>query len=75
MRTIPDIIAAAGGPSAIAAASGGTIKSDAVRKWSKIGIPDRHWRLLIDRAGSNPSELFAANEHVRCEASREVPAR
>lgn len=65
MRTIPEIIDAAGGAKAITAASGGTFKVDAVYKWPSIGVPDRHWPLLIQLAGATPDELFEANRLAR----------
>ena len=65
MRTISEIIKAAGGARAIHEASGGTFKTDAVYKWSEIGIPDRHWPLLIELAGATPDELFEANRAAR----------
>lgn len=71
MRTISDIIKAAGGPRGIAEASGGSVKKDAVYKWASIGVPDRHWPLLIERAGATPDELFEANRTAR-DAIREA---
>ncbi len=64
-RTIVEIIKSAGGAAAIAAASDGAFKVDAVYKWPDIGIPDRHWPLIISLAGSNPQELYAANVAAR----------
>jgi hypothetical protein len=72
MRTIEEIITAAGGARAISEASGPAdgagkrpLTYDAVYKWSKIGVPDRHWPLLISMAQSNPDELYAANIKAR----------
>lgn len=65
MRTITEIIKAAGGPRAISDASADGISKDAVYKWPSIGIPDRHWALLIEMAGASPDELFAANRTAR----------
>lgn len=59
--TITQIIKHAGGASAIADASGGAVKKDAVYKWASIGVPDRHWPILIERAGVTPEQIFAAN--------------
>ena len=64
-RSIPEIITAAGGASVIAEASRGAIMQDAVRKWHKIGIPDRHWALVMPMARATPDEMFRANLHVR----------
>ncbi len=65
MRTISDIIKAAGGARAIELATGGAISKDAVYKWPTIGIVDRHWPILIERAGTTPEELYMANKLVR----------
>lgn len=65
MRTVSEIIDAAGGPKAISEASGGKVKPDAVYKWPSIGIQDRHWPILIERANATPEELFAANLSAR----------
>ncbi|RVG28032.1 carph-isopro domain-containing protein [Sinorhizobium meliloti] len=62
--TIKQIIRDAGGPDAIAQASskaGGDISKDAVYKWSKTGIPDRHWPVIIALTNYCPGELYAAN--------------
>ena len=65
MRTINEIIVAAGGARAIESASGGSVKRDAVYKWPGIGIPDRHWELIIPLAETSPAELYAANLAAR----------
>jgi len=72
MRTIADIITAAGGARRISEASGPVDASgkrpltyDAVYKWSKIGIPDRHWPLLMSLAETSPDELYVANLAAR----------
>lgn len=65
MRTILEIIKAAGGHQAVSAATGGKIKPDAVRKWPQIGVPDRHWPVLIELAQATPDELFEANRVAR----------
>lgn len=69
MRTISEIIKAAGGARAIEVATEGKIKSDAVYKWPGIGVPDRHWPVLIEMAGATPDELFEANRAAREGAS------
>ena len=61
MRTVVQIIEAAGGARAISTASNGTISADAVYKWPQIGIQDRHWEILIRLANASPDELYAAN--------------
>lgn len=65
MRTIKDIIADAGGPKAITAEANETFAIDAVYKWPTIGIPDRHWPILIKLATTTPEELFEANRLAR----------
>lgn len=65
MRTIKDIISAAGGAKAITAEANDTFAVDAVYKWSTIGIPDRHWPILIKLANTTPEELFEANRQAR----------
>lgn len=67
---ITEIIKHAGGASAIASASLGAIKKDAVYKWPAIGAPDRHWAMLISLCASNgfhlrPEDLFHANLDAR----------
>lgn len=76
MRNIEQIIKDAGGARAISEASGPIDQNgkrpltyDAVYKWPKIGIPDRHWQLVMSLTSSTPEELFAANL-----AAREVTA-
>lgn len=66
--TIEEIIKQAGGAKAIADASEGSIKRDAVYKWTSIGIPDRHWSILITLAGVTPQQLFDANVAARVPA-------
>jgi hypothetical protein len=69
MRTIDQIISDAGGARNIEAEARGAFKADAVYKWPTIGIPDRHWPILIKLASATPDELFAANRSVRARAS------
>lgn len=65
MRSLPEIIKAAGGARGIEDASSGEIKRDAVYKWPQIGIPDRHWELVIRLALSSAEELYQANLAAR----------
>ena len=65
LTTIAEIIEKAGGPAAIAEASEGALKKDAVYKWKTIGVPDRHWPILIDKAGVTPEQIYAANLAAR----------
>ena len=63
MRTIPEIIKAAGGLKVVAEKTG---LKDGVRKWPEIGVPDRYWAALIDLVpGLTPEELYGANRAVR----------
>lgn len=65
MRTVADIIRDAGGPSAIASKSEGSISIEAVYKWSKIGIPDRHWSVVLPMAHATAEEMLSANIAAR----------
>jgi hypothetical protein len=65
MRTISEIIKDSGSARGISEASNGEITKDAVWKWSTIGVPDRHWPLLIQLSGATPEELYEANLVVR----------
>jgi len=64
-RTVQQIIEKAGGASAIAEASKGKITTEAVYKWPKIGIPDRHWPIVLPLAGATADEMMAANIAAR----------
>ncbi|WP_398471532.1 carph-isopro domain-containing protein [Tardiphaga sp.] len=65
MRTVSTIIKDAGGPLAIATASAGTVSVEAVYKWPKIGIPDRHWPTVMPLAAATAAEMLAANVAAR----------
>lgn len=73
MRTIQEIIKAAGGTTAIHEASvklnagddKKALSKDAIYKWPSIGIQDRHWPLLMSLTDTSPEELFAANVKAR----------
>jgi hypothetical protein len=43
----------------------GELSAAAVYKWQQIGIPDRHWPLIIKLADTTPTELYEANKAVR----------
>lgn len=68
-KTVKDIIEAAGGFAAVAAAvvETGDLKLtiDAVYKWQRNGIPDRYWAPIIPLAKTTADEIFAANELAR----------
>lgn len=67
--TISQIIRAAGGARAIVAAMAkdGTIMTRwAVYRWSRHGIPDTHWRVIMQLAhGVDESMIYRANEALR----------
>jgi hypothetical protein len=65
MRTISEIIKDSGSARGISEASNGEITKDAVWKWPTIGVPDRHWPLLIQLSGATPDELYEANRLAR----------
>lgn len=65
MRGISEIIEAAGGAKGIEVASNRAIRRDAVYKWASIGIPDRHWEVVIPLANTTPDELYKANLAAR----------
>ena len=69
-RSIAKIIKDAGGPAKVADASGGAVSVDAVYKWSKIGIPDRHWPLVMPLARASAAEMLAANLIARTQSER-----
>jgi len=74
MRTLGEIIKAAGGPRNIHEASLGTVSRDAVHKWPTIGIPDRHWPLLMKLTSVTAEELFEANRAARIAHGRVTAA-
>jgi hypothetical protein len=65
MRTVSDIIEAAGGAKGIASESNGSVSAEAVYKWPRIGIPDRHWPLVMPLAQATAAEMLAANIAAR----------
>lgn len=68
-RTVREIIEAAGGPMVIAAASEGSVTAEAVYKWPRIGIPDRHWTFILPLARATADEMMAANVAARSETA------
>jgi hypothetical protein len=68
-RTVREIIEAAGGPIAIAAASEGSVTAEAVYKWPRIGIPDRHWTFILPLARATADEMLAANVAARADTA------
>ncbi|WP_375142885.1 hypothetical protein [Pelagibacterium sp. 26DY04] len=49
----------------MASDTGKKFQPDAVYKWPKIGIPDRHWPTIIRLAGCTAQDLFEANLAAR----------
>lgn len=70
MPTIQAIIDKAGGLEKVAAAAGTT--DWAVRKWSKNGIPEKHWAAIRALADVSIDALHAANERARADAPEPV---
>ena len=69
--TVKEILDAAGGPTKIAEASeasDGAVSVEAVYKWPKIGIPDRHWPVIMGLCDVTAAELLAANIAARAPA-------
>lgn len=63
MRTISDIIEAAGGAKTVGER---VALKDGVRKWPEIGIPNRYWDALIAMSPDlTVDELHVANRAVR----------
>lgn len=67
--TISDIIRAAGGARAVAQAmaeDGTDLTVWAVYRWSRHGIPDAHWRVIMRLApGVTETHIYRANEMLR----------
>lgn len=66
--TVAEIISRAGGPKAIADASRMTtdpFSKDAVYKWAKGGIPDRHWPIIIALTNLEVATIYTANLAAR----------
>lgn len=72
MRTVTELIEAAGGPAAIASRVG--LTKSAVHKWPLIGIQDRYWDTLIELAGASAEELHTANRLARETAAQKTSA-
>ena len=79
VKTIRDIIAAAGGEQAIVEASERSrrpVGRDAVRKWAKkFGIPAWHWPLVMRLSGATEGDMLAANEALKVRPRKPGPQR
>lgn len=49
----------------MACASNGSLTPDAVYKWPAIGVPDRHWPILMSLTQVTADDLFRANQMAR----------
>lgn len=74
VRTVRQIIKDAGGPERIAAASVKASARDAetpkvsvkgVYNWVRIGIPEKHWPLMLRLAKADAGEVYRANRMLR----------
>ena len=66
--TVAQVIEKAGGAKQIADASqrfGEPFSKDAVYKWLKSGIPDRHWAIIISLSGLSVEAIYGANVDAR----------
>lgn len=66
--TVAEIIGRAGGPKAISDASqlsNDPFTKDAVYKWVKGGIPDRHWPIIIALTKLDVGSIYSANVVAR----------
>lgn len=45
--------------------SGRSLTRDAVYKWRKIGIPEKHWDLITRLSGVAIGDIFKANKLAR----------
>ena len=67
-RDVRTIIDAAGGPKKIAEATRDTkrpIIAKSVYDWPRLGIPERHWPIIIALAKASADELLRANVAAR----------
>jgi hypothetical protein len=72
-QSIREIIEAAGGFSSVASAitaHGKELTPDAVYKWVRNGVPDKHWSVIFGLANVDATTMFAANERARAEQGR-----
>ena len=69
LRTIREIIEAAGGAPTVASALQRKVTPDAVYKWYDIGIPDRHWPTIMPMADATAAEMLAANISARTQGT------
>ncbi len=72
--TVKEIIKLAGGAAKIAEASAASVipekvSAEAVWKWPKIGIPDRHWPIIRGLCDVTAEELYQANVAARAPVS------
>lgn len=70
MKTVSEIINDCGGPKVIAASAGKKLSHWAVRKWPTIGIPERHWPVLMALQPLTAEQLFIANMMAKSHSER-----
>lgn len=72
MRTIRQIIYDAGIHRIVTASAGSEtpITAKGVYNWFKLGIPQRHWPVIMKLARSSEAEIFKANQSVGDEPPR-----
>jgi hypothetical protein len=63
MQAITAILKRCGGSEAIAGATG--VTTEAVRKWPRNGIPEKHWADIQTLAEVSINELYEANKAAR----------
>lgn len=71
MDSIENIIEAAGGFAPVSEKTG--LTQNAVKKWLSKGIPDWHWKTVMELSGADLDQMFAANAKLR-EARKETTA-
>lgn len=72
MISVREIINRSGGYQAIVdayLARGVELDASTPRKWPKIGIPSRHWPIIIELSKVTPAQLLAANNALESEAA------
>jgi len=71
MDSIENIIEAAGGLVSVSEKTG--LTQNAVKKWLGKGIPDWHWKTVMELSGADLDQMFTANAKLR-EARKKAAA-
>jgi hypothetical protein len=77
MQSVQDIIQSCGGPEKIEAEArnrGTKLTSWAVKKWLQNGIPEKHWRLVMDMSGATIELIYQANDAFRASSGEAAHA-